>query len=256
MKMLFYPQMPKSFSKLTHVCKALGIQIVDIPCNHDVSDISLGIHWNYQTICPADDLLKLLAKQLPIINLRVNNLSKSYVEKLFSRIFGYSSFIDPSTSYGYCVEKSERQAAHDFKIIRLPAPKKEGFIYQKLLDSRSSFSHFEELRIVIFKNTIPFIFIKSKQISNPIKGFDNATLQINPNFYLSENEQFLILRFSSEFGLDYGEIDIIRNNSDGRIYILDVNNMPGDQLFRKLPVWDIDKVKTTYANSFSLNFIP
>ena len=247
--------MPRSYSKITDVCNKLKIQMVDMPCNHDVSDIKIAIHWNYNTICPADDLLKLISKKLPFINANLNNVSKSYVDQIFTKIFGYSSFIDPSQSHGYCVRKSELQAAHDFKIIRLPAKKEKGFVYQKLIDSRSSLTHFEEMRVCIFKNTISCVFIKSKQISNPIKGFDLAWFYSHANDFLSENEQFLILLFSKEFGLDYGELDILRNNSDGKIYILDVNNMPANFLFRKLAADQIDRAKSFYANSFSLNFI-
>ena len=35
-----------------------------------------------------------------------------------------------------------------------------------------------------------------------------------------------MLRFARALGIDYGELDILRDRDDGRIYIVDVNNTP------------------------------
>ena len=43
---------------------------------------------------------------------------------------------------------------------------------------------------------------------------------------LSAEEQTQICQFCKEFRLDYGELDVMRNQDDGQIYIVDVNNTP------------------------------
>ena len=40
------------------------------------------------------------------------------------------------------------------------------------------------------------------------------------------NEIVLINKFCESFGLEYGEIDVVRDFSSGNIYILDVNKTP------------------------------
>lgn len=39
-------------------------------------------------------------------------------------------------------------------------------------------------------------------------------------------EKEKILAFTEKFGLDYGEVDVLRDNDDGRLYVIDVNNTP------------------------------
>jgi len=36
----------------------------------------------------------------------------------------------------------------------------------------------------------------------------------------------MISEFCSRIGLDYGELDVLRNKDDGKIYIVDVNYTP------------------------------
>jgi D-alanine-D-alanine ligase-like ATP-grasp enzyme len=57
------------------------------------------------------------------------------------------------------------------------------------------------------------------------------------------------------FGLDFGEIDLIRNNSDGRLYILDVNNMAGNAMFKHMPKDLINKIMQAYTDHFQSKFI-
>jgi hypothetical protein len=47
-----------------------------------------------------------------------------------------------------------------------------------------------------------------------------------PEDLLSPDEITKLIAFCSQSGLDYGEIDVLRYRSDGRIYVVDVNNTP------------------------------
>jgi hypothetical protein len=44
--------------------------------------------------------------------------------------------------------------------------------------------------------------------------------------HLSEQECQDIIMYCRRIGLEYGEIDILRSDEDGKIYIIDVNNTP------------------------------
>jgi hypothetical protein len=44
--------------------------------------------------------------------------------------------------------------------------------------------------------------------------------------HLSEQECENIIMYCQKIGLEYGEIDILRSDDDGKIYIIDVNNTP------------------------------
>jgi len=43
---------------------------------------------------------------------------------------------------------------------------------------------------------------------------------------LSEEEADRVQRFCRGMGLDYGELDAVRDASSGRLYVVDVNNTP------------------------------
>ncbi len=43
---------------------------------------------------------------------------------------------------------------------------------------------------------------------------------------LSENELLNIYHFCEKIGMDYGELDVLRDRDDGRIYIVDANIAP------------------------------
>ena len=59
---------------------------------------------------------------------------------------------------------------------------------------------------------------------------------------LSAIELDLVLQFCRAIGLDYGELDIVRDQEDGRIYIVDANNTPFGPLTRDIQVrWYFDR---------------
>jgi glutathione synthase/RimK-type ligase-like ATP-grasp enzyme len=43
---------------------------------------------------------------------------------------------------------------------------------------------------------------------------------------LSTSEVGLLIRLCREIGLDYGEVDVLRDVDDGKMYIIDINNTP------------------------------
>jgi hypothetical protein len=256
MKILFYPQLPKSYSKITDICRRLDIRICDLPCNHDLEGFDFGIHWDYNTYCKPDQLLLDISKELPIINLSVDDVSKSKVDAVFTSIFKYSSRVDIFQYFGYAIRKSENQAAHDGEIISLPYRQQPGYFYQKLLDSRTNFTTTQDLRLVFFKDEIPFGFLKYRPVASPIKDLSAVTYVSNPMDFISAQEYNQVVNFCHSFGLEFGEIDLVRNNSDGLLYILDVNNMAGNALFKHFGFGKAEQIRDQYAQLFKQKFQP
>jgi hypothetical protein len=255
MKMLFYPQMPKSFSKITQICRQLKISIGEYPCDHNIDGFSLAVHWNYDTVCPPDVTLHTISKSLKVINLAVGDVSKSFVDKIFIEVFGYSTFLDPFQTFGYAIRKSEKQAAHDATIVPLPFVAEKGFVYQRLLDSRCSTTLCHDIRLPVFKNEIPFAFLKYRLTAEPVRSLYKIEFIEDIQTILSPQEINKVLLFASKFGLEFGEIDLIRNNSDGRIYILDVNNMAGNAMMKVMPDDLSARVYNLYTEYFQFKFI-
>ena len=234
MKVLFYPDPPiqqsgHSLSKTIRYFQLFGAELT----NDIDSDWDIAINWNYADIhrSPLD-----LARGKPVFNLKCNNVTKSYVDKVFISVFGYSSLAD-TTKYGYCVRKTDRQSAHDGKIIPIPCSKEKGYIYQLLLDNRCAINMVYDIRIPIFLGEIPLLFMKSRSIEGT---FENS-LSTRKNYWISNVESQLtkdevekVRKFCIKIGLDIGELDTIRDNSTGLLYIIDVNNIPGGAVFNHL----------------------
>lgn len=100
-----------------------------------------------------------------------------------------------------------------------------GSVYQRLIDNTDDNGMVLDLRTGIVGNEIPYVFLKYRPISVRFSN-DNAVVRLGSPDVFSIEEQGLILRFSREIGLDVGELDILRDRSSGKIFIVDVAKTP------------------------------
>ena len=231
-KVLFYPDPPiqhpgHTLSKTITYFKLLGYQLT----NDINDDWDIAVNWNIKDV--HDSPIELWSTKKKVLNVFCNNVLKSHVDSIFKEVFGYSSFADTS-KYGYCVKKSNRQSAHDGEFIRTPCKQEKGWIYQKLIDNRLSPGVIYDIRLPVFHGEIPIIVIKARTVEGT---FENSFSK-NKRYwtapveeYLSRKETSLISEFCIKIGLDIGELDALRDNSTGKLYIIDVNNIPGAGLF-------------------------
>jgi hypothetical protein len=71
---------------------------------------------------------------------------------------------------------------------------------------------------------------------------------------LSADEISNIGKFARSIGLDYGELDVLRDRDDGRIYIVDANKTPTGPSFR-LPSAELRRAVNILAQVFSDEFL-
>ena len=161
-----------------------------------------------------------------MINLKCTDVSKRHVDRVFHDVFGYSSLIDPFTFEGECVEKSNLNGKHDGQLVLCPLTgTKEDRVYQKLINNRHDDEYVVDIRIPVFRKIIPFVYLKYKPVKDRFSLSVKGSLEETGNI-LSTDEIEKILEFCDRIGLDYGEIDILRDETDNRIYVMDVNNTP------------------------------
>ncbi len=232
MKVLFYPDPPTqqpghSLSKTIRYFQIIGYELT----NDINSDWEIAVHWNYNDLKDTDRLF--LEDNRIVLNRDLRNVNKDYVDEIFTQSFGYSSMAD-TDKFGFCIRKSNRQSAHDGVIMKTPCEREPGYIYQLFLDNRDSISTVYDIRIPVFMGRIPLIFIKSRGI----EGCFENTLSDNKNYWIEKPEDCLyhweidlIQLFCESMGFDLGEIDAIRDNSTGKLYLIDVNDIPGGAVF-------------------------
>jgi hypothetical protein len=219
---LFYPDYPMRMYEIYQILQQADYNIT----NNPNQKFDLAFSWIDTTKRENDAFLQELNQKHRVINFHCTDIGKDRVEKVFQEVFGYSSFIDPIRYQKKCVRKTIRNGWHDGKILSCPIPEKEeGFVYQILFQNPAGEDEVIDYRTPIFKKIIPFIVKRYKPVADRFNSCNRVEVMAAEEVFSPEEKERILL-FCATFGLDYGELDIIRHQEDGRIYILDVNNTP------------------------------
>ncbi len=231
-KILSYPDLPGRKYTITQICLFLGYEIT----NNPEETFDVAIKWKNSTFSPSNQIFSCLSVQnINIVNIRCEDISKSHLNKVFQTVFGYGAAVDPLTYTGKCVVKSNLNYKHDGKIVSCPISTIEsGVVYEKLIDNEVEDGKVIDIRVPVFKNLIPFVFLYLKEGSSEKRFYGYPSLisvrlaEVHEVF--SQDELSKILCFCQKMGLDYGELDVLRDRTDRRLYIVDANNTPASRL--------------------------
>lgn len=219
---LCYPEFPHWHSNFHHLMQYSNIHITTNPNGH----FDYVISWKDATHRKVDNTLLTLSKKYKVINLNCIDISKQTVEVCFKKVFGYGSFVDPLTYNGKLVEKSDLNGRHcHTKVLEGPVDRvKAGFVYQKLIETDADGSC-RDVRVTIANNQLPVVYKRTKDPANRFHGVLGYKQYMAADLF-SPDEIDKILHFCRLMNLEFGEIDTVRDVSDGRLYIIDVNNTP------------------------------
>jgi hypothetical protein len=164
-----------------------------------------------------------------LVNFNCTDVSKSRIAEVFEEAFGYPLKLDPARHTGPAVEKSELNGAHDGRIIACPAEARPGHVYQRLIDNRAPKRDalgrelVEDFRCPTVAGKPICVFIKRRPVDTRFAN-DNCEVEIaTPEQLFSVDELSRIGDFARRLGLDWGGVDVLRDKSEGRLYIVDAN---------------------------------
>lgn len=221
---LFSPNYPeKEFYTILAIFMRLGyFATVDPDGAFD-----FAVAWQDSTWLGDQPLLDAVAREKPVLNLDCRDISKRHVETIFESVFGYSTFIDPTGHGGSCVRKYDENARGG-SIVRCPVAHVDPqFVYQRFIDS-SRDDRMIECRVPVICDDLSVVYIQEKSVPMDTIKTEKLSLRVgSANEVFSADECVRIRAFCRGIGLDFGELDIVRSNDDGRIYILDANKTPG-----------------------------
>jgi hypothetical protein len=213
----FYPMRPGPNATIATVLARLPARI-----GHSRSGGALRFAWDTGTTSPSSSLQNLAADA---INRRCLDISKGHVDRTWAQVAGYSISVDPLTTHGPIVEKPEQNGRHAGRVVEGPLTRRApGMVYQRLVESLTEDGRIVQLRVVVIGSQIVFVYGKWRPYGHWFKGTD-LTLPQPTEEMLSADEQSLVLRFSSAMGIEYGELDALRDR-DGRLYVVDANRTP------------------------------
>ena len=218
---LVYPEFPNKRTTIFKIARHYNYNLT----NNIKSKPDIVINWEdvtFKSNCPE---LQQFSKH--VINAESSDISKVYVDNAFKEVFGYSTFIDPLTYTGKIVRKSDLNAKHDGTILNGPLKTiDEESIYQILIDNSYNDTLVKDIRVPVVIVALDFTYIKYRDITERFKNTTVDTQVVNTGDVLSKKEIELINQFCKKIHFEYGELDILRNKDDDKIYIVDINNTP------------------------------
>jgi hypothetical protein len=129
------------------------------------------------------------------------------------------------------VRKSNVNAAHDGKVIIGPISDAEyvrehqEYVYSVHVNNIEG-DTVSDLRLPWFGHLSPLLYRNQRPVSARFANRNTLASLESTSAHLSECEVSEIGEFCRAFGLDYGELDCLRDYDSGRIYIVDVNKTP------------------------------
>jgi len=188
---------------------------------------------------------------VPDFNFRCVDTSKSRVAQDFEIIFGYALAIKPERHQGLMVVKSEINGRQDGRVIDGPHLPEPGFAYQKLIDNCIEGNQVEVFSCPTVRGEIPLVYVMRRDLKRRFSNRDKTVFIANASAVFHSEELLNIRYFCAAIGLDWGTIDVLRDKTDGRIYIVDVNKTDiGPPL--ALPLQDKLRAVDILADSLSL----
>jgi hypothetical protein len=213
----FYPMRVEPAAAIAHVLPRLGMRIVPFG-----SPAALTFAWETGTWLAPEDEARLPAGA---INRSCRDISKTTVDALWAEASGYSIAVDPLKWRGPLVVKPVVNGVRGGRIVSGPlAQRHPGVVYQQLVDCRVE-GRIHTLRPVIFGGRILLVYEKWRAADDWFSGVEEVGVK-SAGDVLSEAEQGQLLRFAEAIGLDYGELDVVRDNASRRIFVVDANRTP------------------------------
>jgi hypothetical protein len=211
----FYPAKPPGAGSVIYkICRELGLSRA-----HGIDPDGPTIFWptsEHPSIEPRSDL----------INGHCTDINKTTVMRLFADAFGYTFGIDPRSYYGPYVRKSNLNAEHDGIECHAPSEPDPRYVYQRLINNSTGEGLVEDLRFIYIDGVLDFAYRKVRPITDRFSNTNSAVYIVRTSNVISAKEQEQICSLCKSIGLQYGEIDTLRDSDDLRLYVVDVNRTP------------------------------
>ncbi len=210
----FTPEAPRYFHAVYMLCQRLNVDIVPV----DGADVVF--HWADVTVRAEPHDLDPTA-----INARVRDISKRHVSEVHAQVFGYDLQPDPgATEY---VEKSDANATHDGHVVER-ASGAAGVVVQRLIDNRLDDHVVIDYRVSVMDGRIVCTLQRYRPVGDRFTHAGHVvTLVVEADSTFDLDEQARLVGMCEAMGVDWADLDVLRDRSSGRLYVVDVNPTRG-----------------------------
>jgi hypothetical protein len=213
----FWPHRPQPIAPIYQIMTRLGLR-----AGFDPRAEQPSIAWETHTWLTPRQVARLPENA---INRGCTDISKTRVATVWEQVAGYPFVVDPLTTSGQFVAKPEANALHAGQIVTGPiAARRKGWSYQKLVDCRID-GQIHQMRAMVADGHLALAYEKWRPEPEWFQG-TRISVPRTPDELFSRTEQELLLRFSAAINMDYGELDILRDEPTGKLYVVDANRTP------------------------------
>lgn len=234
LKVVAFPNRLHEGYALGKCLRLLGIQAEQFD---SWSRADLVIHWQDQTLNTIDafSYISLSGSQwhegrVPHgLNYLCKDISKAEVGRAHFSAFGYALDVDPATYSGLMVEKSDANATHDGRVVRGPLAAKDiqsGKVYSVLVNNTHEGCAVDCRLVFLGGSVLPFYYEKMRPLEERFANTNTSVRLRNTADSFTPEELDSIRRVSSSLKADYGELDVLRDNQTGRVYVVDFAKTP------------------------------
>lgn len=205
---LFYPEVPEPETAIYQLCEHLDYQI----SNNQIEPFDAVIKCFDATFFSLGLLEVLYEIRSEIINVKCLDLSRKLVGEKFAEVFNYPLNLDPSKYTGKIIKRSNILGFDAPEILTAPFNLKhadQDFVYQKFIETQAT-----SLQAVICGDRLPFVL----QIT------DNIAELKSPEQVFSSIEIDKIILLAKQLGIDFGALEILRDQTNQKIYIVNAED--------------------------------
>ncbi|GAB4300397.1 MAG: hypothetical protein Kow0068_23690 [Marinilabiliales bacterium] len=249
-RVLTYPELPRKRTSFYKLCKRMNLAITNKPRKK----ILFAAQWEDITIRERAEVLEKLATKKTVLNINCRDISKTVIDKKFEECFGYCTRVDPTKHKGKCLKKNELNAQHDGVEVMCPIDKPEpGYIYQIIINNFINNDFVYDIRVPVIKECLNFVYIKEKKKGVRYESNLFRSKLVDIKEILSDEEIQNLNKFCKHINLDYGELDVLRNNDDNKIYVIDVNYTafgPAQKLSKEKKEYALSEMEKQFKRHF------
>ena len=220
-----WPHLPSRRSVLHRVCAANGWELTNRPRKRAILHIRFEDATEKATPLPA----WFTSARVPVLNAECTDIRKSTLERLHVEVFGYGLAVDPTAHFGAMLEKGDGNALHDGRIVTGPwhehavQPDK---VYQHVIENTDPAGRRFDLRVGYVSGEFPVVYAKFKLTERPFANETSAVEVRKMNAEFTAIELRMMRELLQRMGTDCAELDVLRDASSGRMYVVDVNPTP------------------------------
>jgi hypothetical protein len=190
------------------------------------------------------------------LNMKCTDISKRKMEAVNLTVFGYPLGINPTSYTGRSCVKSNNNCAHDGRILDCPIRPdllEESKVYSILVNNVDG-DFAVDFRVPFIGGITDFFYEKRRKAVSRFSNTNDFTFVRKTKDFFSLEEIRSLTDFCRSVGLEYGEIDVLRDRDSSRIYVVDVAKTPAGPP-NALSEPDARMAVTRMAEAFAINIL-